>query len=100
MLTLLDARDERVDVECVGAERPGRNLAVEDSCSDVGIVCRRLAPADGPPVSVVNRTKHTNSLANVSRQAIFIRPFPRAAPARLARFPVRGPSARARVATG
>ncbi len=50
MLTLLDASDERVDVERGGAERPRRNLAVEDGCSDVGIVGRGLAPADGTGV--------------------------------------------------
>ena len=50
MLTLLDASDERVDVERVGAEGPGRDLAVEDGCGDVGIVGGRLAPADGTAV--------------------------------------------------
>src|SRR5439155_20262599 len=50
VLALLDASDERVDVERVGSERPGRKLAVEDGCSDVVIVCRALAPAHGTRV--------------------------------------------------
>src|SRR5438309_9023779 len=57
-------------------------------------------PQPTAPVSVVSRTKHTNSLAKVSRQAIFIRRFPRAAPATLARLPVHGRAARSHAATG
>src|SRR6185437_1478391 len=45
VLALLDALDERLDGKGVGAERPGRHLAMEDRGGDVGVVGRGLSPA-------------------------------------------------------
>ncbi len=56
-------------------------------------------PQPTAPVSVVRRTKHTNSLANVSRLAIFIMLFLGGALVKLARLPVHDPSGRFRAAT-
>src|SRR5262245_58858779 len=45
VLLLLNPRDERADVSCVGSDGPWRDLAVEDPGCDVGVVGRHLAPA-------------------------------------------------------
>ena len=47
VLLLLDAVDERVDGEGIGAEGIGRDLPVEDLGGDVGVVGRELAPTLG-----------------------------------------------------
>ena len=46
MLALLDALDQRLDVEGVLAKRPRRDLPMKDARRNVGIVSGRLAPAD------------------------------------------------------
>jgi hypothetical protein len=47
MLPLGDRIDQRVDIQRVRAQRPGRNLAVEDLRGDVGVIGRNLPPALG-----------------------------------------------------
>jgi hypothetical protein len=46
VLAPFDLVDQRGDVECVGAQRPRRHLAMEHAGRDVGVVRGCLAPAD------------------------------------------------------